>query len=547
MGALCVATAASAQHAYNNAEISSTADLIGTSRYVSMGGALGALGADISAISSNPAAIGLYRKSDVALTAGVLWPKDKKYDEGDALVHGTFDQIGFVASWNVQGDRVKFFNFAFNYQKKANFNRAFYADNANPRGLSQMDQVAKQANTYYNYFGAMDDAYGLIKNSWESWLLDYGPRPSNPTDSAFQNAYDASENKYTHYSTGSAQAFDLNMSFNVDDRWYVGGTLGFENVDYERHSMYTEYRDATDPADPFYGFIQDYSIYNDQRISGFGINFKLGAIVRPIEDNPFRVGLAVETPTWYRLKSRTDHSIDSKYDNNGTHLDYYDASGNYVNGGYYNVPGRDDCYLEYVLRTPWRARVSLGSTVDRYLAWGVEYEYANYGKNRLSYPDDADYYGGNSFSGQSDKEMTRLTNRNFKGQHTVKAGVEFKLSSDWSARLGYNYISSIYKSGKTFNQNINSAVLDYIPNTSYMTLSDANILACGLGYKYKHFYCDLTYKFRQQNGEFYAFDDSFTSDAQFATDYPALAGRKLSPVDLNLNRHTITCTLGFKF
>ncbi|MBQ2460077.1 MAG: hypothetical protein II505_05340, partial [Bacteroidaceae bacterium] len=284
LGALCVATAASAQHAYNNAEISSTADLIGTSRYVSMGGALGALGADISAISSNPAAIGLYRKSDVALTAGVLWPKDKKYDEGDALVHGTFDQIGFVASWNVQGDRVKFFNFAFNYQKKANFNRAFYADNANLRGLSQMDQLAMQANTFYPTQADMDDAYGLIKNSWEGYLI-------NSDANGYYNSDRASENKYTHYSTGSAQAFDLNMSFNIDDRWYVGGTLGFENVDYDRHSMYTEYRDGiistTDPRD----YIQDYTLYNDQRISGFGINFKLGAIVRPIEDNPFRVGL----------------------------------------------------------------------------------------------------------------------------------------------------------------------------------------------------------------------------------------------------------------
>ena len=58
-----------AQTVYTNAELSSTSDVIGTARYVGMGGALGALGADISAIGSNPAAIGMYRRSDIALTA----------------------------------------------------------------------------------------------------------------------------------------------------------------------------------------------------------------------------------------------------------------------------------------------------------------------------------------------------------------------------------------------------------------------------------------------------------------------------------------------
>ena len=62
-----------AQTVYTNAELSSTSDIIGTARYVGMGGALGALGADISAISSNPAAIGMYRRSDVVLTAGGMW------------------------------------------------------------------------------------------------------------------------------------------------------------------------------------------------------------------------------------------------------------------------------------------------------------------------------------------------------------------------------------------------------------------------------------------------------------------------------------------
>ena len=142
LGFLMFATGVAAQNSYSNAEITSTSDVIGTARYVGMGGAMGALGADISAISDNPASIGLFRKSDVSLTAGALWPKDRSYKEGDKLTHGTFDQMGFVTSWKTMGSRMRYFNFAFNYQKKFNLNSGFYADNDALGDLSQADQLA---------------------------------------------------------------------------------------------------------------------------------------------------------------------------------------------------------------------------------------------------------------------------------------------------------------------------------------------------------------------------------------------------------------------
>ncbi len=177
----------------------------------------------------------------------------------------------------------------------------------------------------------------------------------------------------------------------------------------------------------------------------------------------------------------------------------------------------------------------------------MEYEYANYAKNRMKYPDDYDYYESASFAGKPDKAMNQLNKDMLRGQHTVKLGMELKPSDPWSIRFGYNYISSIYKNKARLDQTLPSDAFDYITSTSYMNLSDVNILACGLGYRYKKFYIDMTYKFRQQNGKFYAFDDSFTREAQFMTDNPDLAGETLDPVKVNLNRHTITWTLGFKF
>ena len=91
---LCAASVYAQDTYMNEQNLNTSNDVIGTSRQVGMGGALGALGADMSVISWNPAGIGLYRKSDAALTFGGLWNKNTISEENRGS--GTFDQIGFV-------------------------------------------------------------------------------------------------------------------------------------------------------------------------------------------------------------------------------------------------------------------------------------------------------------------------------------------------------------------------------------------------------------------------------------------------------------------
>ncbi len=512
---LLAAASVSAQNTYTNAVVTSTSDLSGTARYVGMGGALGALGADISAISSNPAAIGMYRKNDISLTAGVLWPKNRSYDEGDALTHGTFDQMGFVTAFHVGGEDIEYVNFSFNYQKKHNFNNAFYADNPNTFGLSQLDQLAYIKKRF-------DSNKNLLATAYNAYLI-------NQDDYGYYNPWSANSNQYASYSTGSSQNYDVNLSFNAKDQYYFGLTIGCENIDYDKWTTYTEFRNG-DILAP----IQDYTLYNDQRVNGVGVNFKLGTIIRPIEESPFRFGLTVESPTWYNMKSSVVHSIDSRYDTHGEYL-----------SNYYNHKSYDNSYLEYNLRTPWRFRASLGTTISRYLALGAEYEYADYGFEHMS-------YGSNNWDERKtqDKEMNKLTKRTLQGQHTVRLGAEVKPTDNWAFRVGYNYISSIYKKNAFLDSCIDSYAMDYMTSTSYMNLGATNLMTLGVGYKYKFFYADLTYKIRNQSGDFYAFDDSFMNDGDFVANNPALqelSNYRLTPTNVDLTRHEICMTLGFKF
>ena len=70
-------TAVSAQETYDNAQLA-TKDLNGTARYVGMGGAMEALGADLSTIGTNPAGIGMFRRSMVAGSFGFNSQQDAK-------------------------------------------------------------------------------------------------------------------------------------------------------------------------------------------------------------------------------------------------------------------------------------------------------------------------------------------------------------------------------------------------------------------------------------------------------------------------------------
>jgi len=507
-GLLSMTAIAQAQDTYLNDRVTATDDVIGTSRYVGMGGAMGALGADMSVISSSPAGMGLYRKSDIALTAGAIIPNGNGWDNdvmGENKAHGTFDQMGLVWSNNIGGRKLKFLNLGFNYQKKANYNQAFYADNANLNGLSQMDQLAELAtmgyDTDYNLAGAAVD-YGYLSKD----------------DQGYYNEYSGENSKYSRHMTGSAQSFDFNISFNVNDRVYTGLTIGADNVDYRSWSLYEENNATTT------GNIGDYQLYNDRRVDGAGVNIKWGIIVRPIETSSFRIGLTAETPTWYRMKSSTLYQLDQN-----------------------NV---DEAYMEYNVTTPWKVRLAMGSTVGNKFAWGAEYEYANAAKTKMGYSDYGWYQSGYSIgNGESDKAMNQYTSNTLKGQHTIKLGIEVKPIDPVALRLGYNFVSSRYKDDARLDQyNIDSKAMDFSTSTDYMNLSATNILTAGIGYKYKKFYVDLAYKCRIQSGDFYAFDTSFTqSGSQFANDNPNLANATINPVDVNLNRHQVTATVGFKF
>lgn len=505
-----------AQNTYVNEQMTSQTDLNGTARYVGMGGALGALGADMSVISSNPAGIGLYRKDDIAGTISVMTQADKTAPN-DYFTHFSLDQLGFVLNAPIQGPVLKFLNFSANYQKKANYNHSFVADNGNTKGLSQTHQLASLTNQFGSWGDDGKTFYfpgDLATTAYDAFLL-------NQTDKGVFYGQASQGNQFARVTKGSLQGFDFNVSANLKDRFYLGFTFGVDYVDYYSESFYTELYEKQ-------GSFYDYNAFSLQSTSGYGINAKFGFIVRPIENSAFRLGLAVETPTFYTLETVGDMYLET----------HYDDKGKYDNANLYRYYGPEDNYLNYTVRTPWKLRVSVGHTIGDFFAIGAEYEYVDYSLTKMGYVD----YG--SWGGtREDQDMNDHTRTNLKAGHNFKFGMEFKLTDCLTGRFGYNYYATAYEKTSRMNQNLDSYALNYSTYTDYMNKSDANLYTIGLGYKRKSFYVDLVYKIRTQSADFYAFDDSFVNDPDYSGDRTV----RLDPVNVNLNRHQVAMTMGFKF
>ena len=454
----------------------------------------------------------------------------------DARTRFSFDQIGFVAAF--PGSNDGFINFALNFQKKANYGHSLYTAG----NLNGFTQAALLAGIYdlpiYNQADGTNTAPNgmLATQAYNAMIYDLQDG----------RAIRSQGFEFNRLTRGNLYGLDLNLSGNVQNRYYWGVTFGIDFLDYNSEQRYIEYRDGDD------GSVQDYDILSNQSVSGTGINVKVGTVIRPIEDNPLRFGIAVETPTFYKLKQQDSFfSIASKWQ-----FDQQTEAGEYIyryldqQGQYSIIDSPDDNYLEFNVHSPWKLRASIGSTYDKLVAWDVEYEYSIAQRTRQGYPSASDGWEQSAIM-DADKAMNSYTRQVMRGIHNVRAGLEVKPVDKLALRAGYNFYSSPMKSGASLDQTLDSYALEYSLGTDYTNLSAANIFTFGIGYRGKHFYADMAYKYRHQSGQFYAFDDQFQSGGRSELQFQNASGGpvqgQLHSTDVNLSRHNLTFTLGVRF
>lgn len=518
---LLAATATHAQNLYDAAQLSGS-DLNGTARFVGMGGAMGALGGDITTMGTNPAGTGIYRSNDLNISFGFAnvsnTAKLGNLQRDNDEIFGSLNNIGFVISMK-QGNYtpVRYVNFGFNYRKLKSFDRNMVA--SGDYHASQTGQMALMSGGLSPDVLLSSNAFTYSDVPWlgalgyEAFLMEHRDRdlyapyaPSGANDYITLGDYTARER-------GAIHSYDFNLSLNLQDRVYLGATLGVYGVDYTKTSTYSEAFEYMGDGGQWFSD-GNYSLDTYYSLEGTGIDFKLGAIVRPFESSPLRIGLSIHTPTFYRLTAR-----------NSAELFFNDIEGLNDEGNYESMHGKSytqDSYgnampaeTEYRLQTPWKYNLSLGYTIGNNIALGAEYEYMDYSTSKLK------DYQGTSMTGEN-----KAIEGGLRGTSSVRLGVEYKPISEVSFRLGYNHITTPTYNDSYLEMPWNSVRTD----TEFANRKGINNLTLGVGYRGSSFYADMAYQYSGYKEDFYAFDDI-----------------ELPAIKIEHNRHQLMFTMGMRF
>jgi len=383
----------------------------GSARFHSLGGAFGALGGDFSTLSVNPAGLGVFRGSEFSFTPSIYTAKttSKHYDKSSEDIKYNFNHgnIGFISTHKVrrgnqEGPGWEFINFGFGVNRLANFHNRVLIEGNNWESTLMTDYLSRAMGKMPEDFNPFD--VGL---AWETYLIDPIDTHGNYMSAIPINGGVKQTKSIT--TTGAINEMVLSLAGNYDDKFYIGGTVGFPFLRYNEQSTYREV--DIDTVSNF----QSFSLSEDISTSGSGVNFKLGMIYRPIEF--VRIGAAVHTPTFFTLKESYSRTMNSYFDNGNS----YTASS--PNGKF-----------DYELNTPMRVIGSLAFIIGEYGLVSADYEFVDYSEARLR---------SKNYKFFDENEAIQ---NNYRAHSNIRVGAEARLDPI-SLRVGYALMGSPYKTG----------------------------------------------------------------------------------------------------
>jgi len=135
----------------------SSYNIIGTARYLGLGGAYGAVGADFSSLSTNPAGIGVYKMSEFTISPSIFFGNSESFYNGRTLDDGrnnfALGNVGIVLvgkpTDRLDKNPVENYQFGFGLTRMNDFNNRIIMEGKNDQH-SLLD-------TYLEYAGNKKD------------------------------------------------------------------------------------------------------------------------------------------------------------------------------------------------------------------------------------------------------------------------------------------------------------------------------------------------------------------------------------------------------
>ncbi len=494
----------------DNALIYSTTRPTGTARSIGLGGAMGALGADFTAISINPAGIAVYRSSEFAFTPSLIFNQTESnyynvVSEDDKFSF-PINHISYVATDNSmrnEKDGLISTHFGIGYNRTNNFNRNSFIQ-GNEIGSSLLDEFVYNA-----------DRNGLTpfysKLAFEALLIDPISETSDNYYSAFEYLDEDSVPQWglgqeglnqsrIISENGSSGEFTLAFGGNYSNKIFFGGSLGITTLQYEK--VFEHYEEVA-PAENQWNYLDHYSFHDKLRTTGTGINLKVGAIFKPIHS--LRLGASFHSPSFYSINEEFSTSID-------------------LPQGFADQTEFKSDFGEntYNFRTPFKAIGSFAYILGTRGLISIDYEYSDYGnmeyKSQNAKPQGIIFFR---------KINNRITNT-FNPTHNLKMGVELKINPFVALRGGYATYQNPYNTQLVIKK-------EDAPDEVFEIQKDKYDISGGIGFKHQNLTVDVAYLYRTQ---------SYINSLYYSGYVP---DEFQYPVTMTSTDHQLAVTLGWRF
>lgn len=443
----------------------------GTARSIGLANAFGALGADGSVISINPAGFGLLRTSELSLTPAfeVNGVKSLYYgtSASDTKSRPYIGNMVLAVNSPKHGSdrRSSTFGVAFDRTATHHWKRQAIADRVS---TSILDAFAFDAE------GIVDYDLDSLRQFTSSLAYDtYGINPRiTPEGDTLNNSYESAlpfgadvQQSHTIDSRGANNTTSFFYSTNWMDKLYIGVSLGIIGHRFTRITTHSE-KTVDEVVD-----LKDMTYKENLITTGNGIDLKAGVIWRM--SDRFRTGFAFHSPQWTQLNDAYTTSLT-------TNFRTPDAQGRTA----YSKTSPDGLF-SYRVHTPWRTVLSAAYIAGSHGLVSVDYEYVDHGNAR--------FRAGNKLADPYDFAYENdAIKQYFRAVHSLRVGTEWR-SGNWYFRMGWGFVPDPYeKSDARHGQ----------PQRTY---------AGGVGYRTDHLGIDVGMNYVQRSTNYYQYDPALVS------------------------------------
>jgi hypothetical protein len=291
----------------------------GSARSVGMAGVQTSLGADLGALSSNPAGLGVYRKSEFVGGLGLNFgSSNSRYlgtqttDLRPSIGVNSFG-VAFCGLKNELNESDwRGGTFAIGMNLLQSYNNSFSFEGKNERN-SMINSYIEQANGTSAFVYDKDYTDKNIQSipslAYNTYLLSVDTNFSDfkrykgyiPPDKIMQQSGTVS-------TSGAMRSWSFGYGSNYKNKLYIGASLGIIAL---RRTVDKTYSETLLNGGEWY--LNNFTFTDKYQLKGTGFNLSLGMIYRL--NDVFRFGASLKTPDWFSMKEEYTASISAAYNN----------------------------------------------------------------------------------------------------------------------------------------------------------------------------------------------------------------------------------------